>query len=245
MNPKKPDNQNPEQSHGKGKHHGGHIEADCSKCETKSKGFMCSTSDEISKRISGIKADGYYKAGSIIFRAGDKPMGLFSVRRGVVKLEALSEDGHAHTLRLVGAGGLLGYRSFFNGENYKKSAIALEDTDLCFIPRNEVMELFNCHPDLALKMITQLGSDLDQAEGKWVDQIDKGAPARVADALLFLNEKFSGSSWTRKEIAEWAGTTTETVIRTLAQFEKEGIISQNYKNFSILSEQKLIEKANS
>ncbi|MEQ1724026.1 MAG: helix-turn-helix domain-containing protein, partial [Pseudobdellovibrio sp.] len=78
----------------------------------------------------------------------------------------------------------------------------------------------------------------------WVDQIDKGAPARVADALLFLNENFAGTSWTRKEIAEWAGTTTETVIRTLALFEKEGLITQNYKNFSILSQEKLNEKAN-
>lgn len=222
-----------------------HGTTDCSKCDARSKGFMCSTSDEISDRISGVKADCRYKAGEVIFRTGDKPLGLFSVKKGVVKLEALSEDGDAHTLRLVGAGGLLGYRSLFSGENYKKSAIALDETEICFIPKSEVMELFNCHPELGFKMISQLGNDLDRAEGKWVDQIDKGAPARVADALLFLNEKFSNSSWTRKEIAEWAGTTTETVIRTLAQFEKDGIISQNYKNFTILSKQKLIERANS
>lgn len=172
-------------------------------------------------------------------------MGLFSVRSGVVKLESLNEDGDSHTLKLVGAGGMLGYRTFFKGDAYKHSAIALEDTEICFLPRKEVLELFNCHPELGLKMVNQLSVDLDVAETKWVDQIDKGAPARVADALLFLNEKFSGTSWTRKEIAEWAGTTTETVIRTLALYEKEGIISQNYKNFTILSEAKLNQKANS
>jgi len=218
---------------------------DCSKCGTSSKGFLCSTSDEISNRISEVKADCHYKAGEVIFRTGDKPLGLFTVKKGVIKLEALSEEGHAHTLRLVGAGGLLGYRSFFNGENYKKTAIVLEDADVCFLPKNEIMELFNCHPELGFKMISQLGSDLDRAEGKWVDQIDKGAPARVADALLFLSDKFSNSSWTRREIAEWAGTTTETVIRALAQFEKDGLITQNYKNFTILSKLKLIERANS
>lgn len=219
--------------------------ADCQKCGSKSKGFLCSTSDEISKRISAVKADCSYAAGEHIFRAGDKPRGLFSVRKGVVKLEALNEDGAAHTLRLVGAGGLLGYRSLFSNEIYQKSAIAIEDTEVCFLPMSEIQELFNCHPELGLRMIGQLASDLQLAENKWVDQIDKGAAARVADALIFLNEKFHHTSWTRKEIAEWAGTTTETVIRTLAQFEKEGIISQNYKNFSILSQQKLVEKANS
>lgn len=222
-----------------------HTTTDCEKCETKNKGFMCSTSDEISEVISKIKADCRYKTGDTIFRAGDSPLGLFSVRSGVVKLETLNEDGSAHTVRLVGPGGLLGYRSFFNGDAYKKSAIAMESTEVCFLPRKEVIEMFNCHPELSLKMINQLTGDLDLAETKWVDQIDKGAPARVADALLFLNEKFGNSTWTRREIAEWAGTTTETVIRTLAQFEKEGIISQNYKNFTILVESKLVEKANS
>ena len=222
-----------------------HTPSDCEKCETKSKGFMCSTSDDVSLRISKSKADCNFKAGDLIFKTGDTPLGLFSVRSGVVKLEALSEDGHAHTVRLVGPGGLLGYRSFFGGSNYAHSAIALEDTEICFIPGKEVRELFNCHPELGLKMINQLSSDLEQAEAKWVDQIDKGASARVADALIFLNEKFANTSWTRKEIAEWAGTTTETVIRTLAVFEKEGIISQNYKNFTILKPEELHEKANS
>lgn len=218
---------------------------DCNKCDAKSKGFLCSTSQDISSRIAIVKADCAYKSGETVFRAGDKPLGLFSVRKGVVKLESLSEDGSSHTLRLVGSGGLLGYRSFFSQSEYKHSAIVVEDAELCFVPAKEVTELFNCHPELGLKMINQLGLDLEQAESKWVDQIDKGAAARVADALLFLNEKFSNSSWTRKEIAEWAGTTTETVIRTLAAFEKEGIISQNYKNFTILNELKLHEKANS
>jgi CRP-like cAMP-binding protein len=218
---------------------------DCEKCDSKSKGFLCSTSQDISSRITVVKADCAFKSGDTIFRAGDKPLGLFSVRKGVIKLESLNEDGAAHTLRLIGAGGMIGYRSFFSQTEYKHSAIAVEDSDLCFVPAKEVTELFNCHPELGLKMINQLGLDLEQAESKWVDQIDKGAAARVADALLFLNEKFTNSSWTRKEIAEWAGTTTETVIRTLAVFEKEGIISQNYKNFTILNASKLQEKANS
>lgn len=218
--------------------------ADCSKCDAQEKGFMCSTSAEISARIRQVKADCSYKAGDFVFRSGDQALGIFSVRKGVVKLESVNIDGDAHTLRLVGPGGLLGYRSFFDQTVYKKSAIALEDTEICFIPGKEVRELFNCHPELGLQLIQQLGLDLDRAESKWIDQIDKGVSARVADALLFLSEKFANTSWTRREIAEWAGTTTETVIRTLASFEKEGLISQNYRNFNILSKEKLAEKAN-
>lgn len=220
-----------------------HTTSDCSKCESRSKGFMCSTSAAVSEKISQFKSHCRYKSGDTIFRIGDSPLGLFSIRSGVVKLESINEDGNAHTLRIIGVGGILGYRSFFQGDKYKKSAIAMEDTEICFLPGKEVLRLFGNHSELGLKMINQLSEDLTNAETKWVNQIDKGAPARVADALLFLNERFKGSNWTRKEIAEWAGTTTETVIRSLAQFEKEGIISQNYKNFNILSESRLREKA--
>lgn len=217
---------------------------ECAKCGARQKGFLCSTSDEISDKVSKVKVDSFYKTGEFIFKAGDHPLGLFSVRSGVVKVEVLNENGQSHTVRLVGPGGLLGYKSLFLNAEYKKSAIALEDAHVCFIPKQEVLEMFKCHPELGLKMIGQLGLDLERAETKWADQIDKGALSRVGDALLFLSENFSHSSWTRKEIAEWAGTTTETVIRSLAQFEKDGLISQNYKNFSILDKNKLLQKIN-
>lgn len=214
----------------------------CETCPTKSKGFMCSTSSEVSETISHIKIESKYKAGDFIFRADESPLGLYSIRTGVVKIESLSEDGQAHTTKFVGAGGILGYRAFFSGEKYKSSAIVIENCELCFLPGSEVMQLFKCHPELGLKMISQLAEDLKMAETKWVNQIDKGAPARVAEAILFLNDKFHDVHWTRKEIAEWAGTTTETVIRSLALFEKEGLITQNYRNFSIINKKLLIQK---
>jgi CRP-like cAMP-binding protein len=217
--------------------------AQCETCPSKSKGFICSTSDEVSKIISSIKIDCHYKSGNYLFHVGTMPLGLYSIRSGIIKIENLSDQGQAHTTKLVGAGGLIGYRSFFAGEKYSSSAVVVEDADVCFLPGSEVHQLFKCHPELGLKMITQLAEDLKMAEQKWVNQIDKGAPARIAEALIFLSEKFSDSHWTRKEIAEWAGTTTETVIRTLALFEKEGLITQNYRNFHIIKKESLIQKA--
>lgn len=83
------------------------------------------------------------------------------------------------------------------------------------------------------------------AEEKWVGQMDKGAPERVAEALVFLQDHFSQQQWTRREIAQWAGTTPETVIRTLAQFEKDGLIDQSDgRNIRILSKERLIARMN-
>ena len=57
--------------------------------------------------------------------------------------------------------------------------------------------------------------------------MDRSATERIAEALLFLQDQFATQIWTRKDIAQWAGTTPETVIRSLAQFEKEGFLDQS------------------
>lgn len=76
-----------------------------------------------------------------------------------------------------------------------------------------------------------------------MNQINKSAPARIAEAILFLDEHFHSVQWTRKEIAEWAGTTPETVIRTLSTLESDGLIQKNVKNFTILNRTALNERS--
>lgn len=188
-------------------------------------GLLCASPD-VRTLIDRTKVVTQYKSGQVIFYSGNVPLGIFTIQTGVVKLEALSSTGSAHTLRLVGPGGVLGYRSLFADESYHASAIAIEDVDLCFIPKSDIMALFKTHPETAMKLLSHISKDLRLAEEKWMDQIDKGASERIAEALLFLQDNFQNQSWTRREIAQWAGTTPETVIRTLAQFEKEGLINQ-------------------
>jgi CRP-like cAMP-binding protein len=74
--------------------------------------------------------------------------------------------------------------------------------------------------------------------------VDKAAPERIAEAVLFLKENFADQSWTRKDIAEWAGTTPETVMRTLADFEEEGLIAQIGRKIEVRNKRALLDRAN-
>jgi CRP-like cAMP-binding protein len=218
--------------------------SDCAHCESRDDSILCATHD-IRAVIEKVRIDCHFKAGQVIFYAGNEPLGLFTIQDGLVKLEVTSANGSAHTLRMVGEGGVLGYRSLFAGEAYHASAIAVKDSNVCFIPKADLLEIFKTHPDLAMKLLNHLSKELRQAEEKWMDQMDKGAPERIAEAVLFLNDHFKDQSWTRREIAQWAGTTPETVIRTLAQFEKEGLIDQTEgRNIRIVQKEKLKERAN-
>lgn len=190
--------------------------------------------------IDKAKVTARFKAGQTIFYAGNDPIGIFTIQKGLVKLEVTSPSGSAHTLRLMGPGAALGYRSMFANEPYHASAVAVEDCELCFISKADMMNIFSKYPEIALKLLEHISKDLRVAEEKWMGQMDKGAAERIADALLFLQDHFAHQNWTRREIAQWAGTTPETVIRTLSQFEKEGLVDQtDGRNIRILSKEKL------
>ena len=219
--------------------------SNCQTCGMRMDSLLCSSPDVL-LMMEKARVSCRFKAGQVIFYAGNDPLGIFTIQSGLVKLEVTSTTGAAHTLRLVGPGGALGYRSMFASEPYHASAVAVEDCELCFVPKAEIMTIFKEHPELAMKLLSHISKDLRLAEEKWMDQMDKGAPERIAEALLFLQDHFTHQNWTRREIAQWAGTTPETVIRTLANFEKDGLIDQtDGRSIRILLRDKLRERADS
>lgn len=218
----------------------------CEKCDHRMSNLICSTAPEVWRLLETTKQKTTFKPQQTIFYQGNQPLGLFSISSGLVKLEVTSEHGQTHTLRYLGPGSALGYRSLFAHENYQASAIAVDASEVCFIPKNVMMEIFAKFPQVTLKILEALSKDLRIAEDKWTGQMDKDASERIAEALIFLQEHFEHQNWTRKEIAEWAGTTPETVIRTLSQFEKEGFIDQSQgRVIKLINKQKLIEKLHS
>ena len=89
----------------------------------------------------------------------------------------------------------------------------------------------------------QVSQDFRLMEQRLQRVSSHSAPERIAEALLFLRENFNEKNWTRKEIAEWASTTSETVIRTLADFEEQGLIAQKGRAIQILDRPKLLAKS--
>ncbi len=215
----------------------------CQTCGMRFESLLCSAPDVVAM-LEKARVMCRFKAGQVIFYAGNDPLGIFTIQSGTVKLEVTTANGSAHTLRLMGAGSALGYRSLFADEPYHASAIAVDDCELCFVPKAEILNIFKAHPELAMKLLSHISKDLRMAEEKWMDQMDKGAAERIAEALLFLQDHFQHQNWTRREIAQWAGTTPETVIRTLAHFEKEGLIDQSDgRSIRIISKDKLRQRA--
>jgi CRP-like cAMP-binding protein len=216
----------------------------CGDCGARKKNVFCDLPEAGVQLLDQSKVVNHYKRGQTIFYSGNFPAGLYCVNGGVVKLEAPSESGNGHILRVAQEGDMLGYRSLFADESYQASAVVQEDATVCMIPKQAVMELVEKHPNIAIQFLTRISKELRQAEDRFRGAVDKAAPERIAEAVLFLKENFADQSWTRKDIAEWAGTTPETVMRTLADFEEEGLIAQIGRKIEVRNKRALLDRAN-
>lgn len=215
----------------------------CMACPSRHLGLMAELQGGELDCIDQTKHVTIFPKGAQIFRAGDTPKGLYCISTGTVKIEKTSVHGKSHILRMVGPGGYLGYRALFAKEPYEADAIAHDEANVCLIPKAAFEEVIKRNPEFALKLMSKFCKEIRESEERMISATDKEAGQRVAEALLFIDENFSDRQWTRKDIAEWAGTTPETVMRSISDFTKKGWVVTEGRRTQVLNKQALLSKA--
>lgn len=215
----------------------------CMSCQSKDQGLVGGLCNEALEMMNSARTVKQYKKNQVVFLAGDHPTGLYCVSQGIIKVESESSTGKGHLLRMAGPGDFLGYRAFFADDIYEGTAVATEEAVICHIPKKTVHEVAAKHPEFALQFLGKIARDVRNAEGRMMGATDKEAAQRVAESLLFLKGQFPDHKWTRKEISEWAGTTPETVMRTLSDFVEKGWIRLEGRVIHISNKEALYELA--
>ncbi|MCB9091449.1 MAG: Crp/Fnr family transcriptional regulator [Halobacteriovoraceae bacterium] len=187
----------------------------------------------------------HFKRGEIIYHEGDTPQNIYFIESGLVGLFHIAESGKETFLRVFGTNSILGHRSYFANEPYHATAIALAPSLLISITKEECSRICRESPSLLKEVTSQLAKDLKTAELRMAGLQDKSVHQRIAESLVFLKLKHPDHTWTRKEIAEYSGSTFETVARAMSLFEKEGLIKKQGRDFEIFDPQKLIAFTNS
>ncbi len=216
---------------------------ECEHCESYLDSVFASLPPEGLQYLNTCKTFVRLKKGEVVFRTGDVAKALYCLQGGVVKLETESSEGKGHILRVVSGGEILGYRALFADEPYQATAVVHEESSACVVPKQALLHLLKEYPEATLKILAVISKDLRASESRMVGMSDKDSSSRTAEALLFLKERFPEQKWTRKDIAEWAGTAPETVMRFLAIFETEGWIRQEGRRIDLLNRRALLEHA--
>jgi CRP-like cAMP-binding protein len=186
--------------------------------------------DELIK-ISECKTSKTIKKGETIFEEGENVNGIFCVKDGICKLTKLSPNGKDQIVKLVSKGELLGQRSMISEEPANLSAVALEDMQVCFIPKNEILGFFDKNNQFSMNVMKTICGDLKLADDHMVNMAQKSVKERLAETLVYLYETFGTNSdktlkvqLSRDELASMIGTATESCIRLLSDFNKLELI---------------------
>lgn len=197
------------------------------------------TKDELI-RISGCKTSKYIKKGELIFEEGDTLNGVFCIKDGICKLSKLSANGRDQIVKLVIKGDLLGQRSLLGDESANLSAVALNDMEVCFIPKAEIITDLQKNSNFSMDVLQQMAHDLKSSDDVIVNMAQKSVKQRLAETLLYIYDNFGVDDegalnviLSREDYANIVGTATESAIRILSQFKKENLIATKGKQIII------------
>ncbi|MDB4999262.1 MAG: response regulator [Mucilaginibacter sp.] len=199
------------------------------------------------KKIIAERKSRQFKKNQIIYYNGDKGNGLYIVISGKVKTVKLTEGGRELMTGIFSSDDYLGVNAMLSNEPYSDTASALEDTQVCIIPKEQLDELINLYPEVAREFINIMANDVREKEEQLLQLAYHSVRKRMAEALLRLyrqgnnNESFKIS---REDMASMAGMATETVSRTLTDFKEEGLIEKKGSLITILDVKHLAKMKN-
>src|SRR5690606_35642277 len=203
------------------------------------------TKDEL-MRVSACKTDKIVKKGELIFDEGDTLNGIYCIKNGVCKLSKLSANGKNQIVKLVVKGDIMGHRSLIGEESANLSAVALSDMEVCFIPKEEIMNDLQKNINFSMNMLEQFALDLKDSDNIIVNMAQKSVKHRMAEALLYINDNFGTDQddmlnlvLSREDYANIVGTATESAIRVLSEFKKDGLIHMEGKRIKLLDQARL------
>jgi CRP/FNR family transcriptional regulator len=201
--------------------------------------------------ITEAKSCYTYKKGQTIFFEDSRPLGLFCLNKGKVKIFKTGIDGKEQIIHFGQPGDFVGYRALIADEKYSVSATAIEETTACFIPRDAFIEMLDNNPKLSRSLLKSLCHEVGIANERIQSMAQKNVRERLADTLLLLHNTFDDDSETliditlpREDIANIVGTATETLIRLLSEFKNDGLVKFEGKRIRLLDIAKLEKLAN-
>ena len=201
--------------------------------------FSSLKDDELAE-LAKLAIERSFVPDEFIFWDGDAPEWFYIVAEGRVKVVKHSSLGKEFIIAFFGPGEIFGEVAVFENKPYPASAQAVAETKVLGIKRKDFLSFLAQRPGVALRIISVLGGRLRDAQGRLKDLAGERVEQRLAQTLLMLSAKLGSTlPFTRQEVADMAGTTTETAIRFMSRLKDGGIIRSTRGKIIILNETKL------
>ncbi|MEO6893925.1 MAG: response regulator [Ginsengibacter sp.] len=202
-------------------------------------------------KLTDSKIINHYKKKQRIYAEGNHPHSLYFLSSGKIRTYKINELGKELTTSLFDAGDFFGYNALLENSVYKETAETLEESEINVIGREDFEILINNNKKVAQKFIKLLAHNVSEKEDQLLSLAYNSLRKRVADAILNLSKKYKKEDVadftihiSREDLAHIAGTTTESLIRTLSDFKNEKLIEAEAGYVKVLNEKKLSDMLN-
>jgi CRP/FNR family transcriptional regulator, cyclic AMP receptor protein len=213
-----------------------HIIEDCLKCTFREHRLFCDLPREALSKLQAIKATSVYPKGTLLCLEGQSARGVYILCTGRAKLSTTSSEGKSIILRIAEPGEVLGLTATVSKTTYEATIETLEPSQANFIPYLEFLRFLEEYPAVGMKVAQQLTHNCKCAYSEIRSiGLSNSVPERIAKLLLGWAEHPLGLpskrksqeiairvTLTQEEIAQFAGTSRETVSRVLGEFKKKG-----------------------
>jgi CRP-like cAMP-binding protein/CheY-like chemotaxis protein len=180
-----------------------------------------------------------------IYSEGDEPTRLYFIKSGRVKTVRTTSAGKELITGLYGPGEFFGYLPLLEQTRHSDSAVAVDDAELVYIPRDDFQQLVTRNPEVSRHFIRLLAGRVSEREDQLLGMAYNSIRRRVADTLLRMHEQLGpeaetqGIQLSRDDMAAVVGTASESLIRTLSEFRQDGLIELSGKGIRVLQPEKL------
>jgi CRP-like cAMP-binding protein/CheY-like chemotaxis protein len=180
-----------------------------------------------------------------LYQEGKKPRFLFYLVKGKVKCYKSNEDGKEYIMSLHSAGDFIGYTALLEDTYYQDTAVILEDAEIMPIPKDDFLQMIYSDINIATQVIHIITHNIKEKEDRLLNIAYSSLRKRVATALVEIVTKFNLKEQlmpveiSREDIAQYVGTATESLIRTLSDFKAEKLIEIKSGRISVNDIEKL------
>ena len=214
--------------------------------------FSQLTDDKLGQ-ISNLITKQKFNKDAVILSEHETGSTFFIVIKGKVKLSRASEEGNEVVLTTLSESDFFGEMSLLDGSSRSATVTAIEDSDLLIMRRKEFINLLRSDPEISIALLIELTQKLRTANTKLKSLSLKDAEGKVATVILQLADDIGkirqGTLEIEKlpfqhDLANMAGTSRETISRTLHTFAKKGLVELDGSRLRILNNEKFKELFN-
>jgi CRP-like cAMP-binding protein len=181
------------------------------------------------------------KKGQNLFISGDSPRSIYGVANGCLKIIREGPEGESVITRIARAGTIVGIREVFGEFKYSRTSVALKDSEVFAIDKEMVVNLIKRNPAVSMQFMKIFCNELARMEKRIESDLYRPAKNRVASVIFELYNLFAEEGvptfeppLNRRDIAELADVTPETVSRSIADFKQNGMLETHGSTFTII-----------